>query len=202
MRVLFKSQWPDIACLPQCRTAGAAPRQQLLASGSLNIEKLKLFNNKLEGMLLYSDAISLSDLMMLGERERHDHAVAIKERIQELDKHFGIRFPVYLMFTKCDLVAGFMEFFDDLDRTGREQVWGTTFPLADKPGDIPVERFAAEFDALIERLDDRLLERLANERDLRRRNLIYGFARQMASLKHTTNGFLETIFRGSHASTM
>jgi len=162
--------------------------------GFLDLLKKYRRRRPINGVLV---AISLSDLMMLSDQERHNHAVAIKERIQELDKHFGIRFPVYLMFTKCDLVAGFMEFFDDLDRTGREQVWGTTFPLDDTPGDVPVERFAAEFDGLIERLDERLLERLSNERDLRRRNLIYGFARQMASLKHTLNGFLETIFRGS-----
>ena len=39
----------------------------------------------------------------------------------------GARIPVYVMFTKADLIAGFTEFFDDLDRDGRAQVWGTTF---------------------------------------------------------------------------
>ena len=37
--------------------------------------------------------------------------------------------PVYVLFTKADLIAGFTEFFDDLDRDARAQVWGTTFPL-------------------------------------------------------------------------
>ena len=27
---------------------------------------------------------------------------------------------------KCDLVAGFTEYFDDLDQTNRSQVWGVT----------------------------------------------------------------------------
>ena len=34
-----------------------------------------------------------------------------------------------LLFTKADLIAGFTEFFDDLDRERREQVWGVTFPF-------------------------------------------------------------------------
>ena len=42
----------------------------------------------------------------------------------------GARMPVYAVFTKADLIAGFTEFFDDLDRDGRAQVWGTTFALA------------------------------------------------------------------------
>ncbi len=162
--------------------------------GFLDLLKKYRRRRPINGVLV---AISLSDLMTLDEQEKHNHAVAIKERIQELDEHFGIRFPVYLVFTKCDLVAGFMEFFDGLDQAGRAQVWGTTFPLDDASRDIPVEKFSSEFDALIERLDARLLEHLAKERDLRRRHLIYGFARQMASLKETINRFLDTIFRSS-----
>ena len=36
---------------------------------------------------------------------------------------------MYVLVTKCDLVAGFSEFFDDLGQEGRAQVWGTTFPI-------------------------------------------------------------------------
>ena len=32
------------------------------------------------------------------------------------------------MVTKCDMVAGFTEYFDDLTQEGRAQVWGVTFP--------------------------------------------------------------------------
>ena len=40
-----------------------------------------------------------------------------------------MRMPVYMLFTKTDLIAGFTEFFDDLDHDGCAQVWGTTFDL-------------------------------------------------------------------------
>ena len=42
-----------------------------------------------------------------------------------------MRIPVYVLFTKADLIAGFVEFFDDFGREEREQVWGMTFPLDD-----------------------------------------------------------------------
>ena len=61
--------------------------------------------------------------------ERLAHARAIRRRVKELSDQLGVRVPVYALFTKADLIAGFMEFFDDLDREKRGQVWGMTFPL-------------------------------------------------------------------------
>ena len=58
------------------------------------------------------------------------HAESIRLRIKEIETRLGARIPVYAMFTKADLIAGFTEFFDDLDREDRAQVWGTTFALA------------------------------------------------------------------------
>jgi type VI secretion system protein ImpL len=141
-------------------------------------------------------AISLLDLMTLNEHDRMAHGRAIKSRIQELDQFFKIRFPVYVMLTKCDLVAGFMEFFDDLARAERDQVWGMTFPIEASDAGA-VDRFAPEFDALLERLNARLLWRMSQERDPRRRAAIYGFPRQLASLKDNVGSFLADVFRGS-----
>ena len=35
---------------------------------------------------------------------KHGAAAAISSRIQELYEQLGIQFPIYLMFTKCDLM--------------------------------------------------------------------------------------------------
>lgn len=143
-------------------------------------------------------AISLLDLMVSSESERLAHAHAIRSRIQELDRYFQIRFPVYVLLTKCDLVAGFIEFFDDLARHEREQVWGVTFPIElSESTEGAAGNFGAELDALLERLNARLLWRLSQEQDPRRRAAIYGFPSQIASLKHTLESFLGNVFRGS-----
>ena len=86
----------------------------------------------------------MEELARQNEAERERNAAAVSNRIQELYEHLGIRFPVYLMFTKCDLMAGFMEFFNDLDRHERTQVWGFTHGLDENP----LERFDSEFAAL------------------------------------------------------
>ena len=73
------------------------------------------------------------------------------------------------MVTKCDLVAGFAEYFDDLTQEGRAQVWGVTFPYEQTVSGEAADAFPAEFDALMARLNARLFARLEEERGARRR---------------------------------
>ncbi len=140
-------------------------------------------------------AIGISDLLAATETQRMEHARAIRQRLTELYNELAVRFPVYVLFTKADLIAGFVEFFDDLGREGREQVWGVTFP-AGKPADDSnvIAAYPAEFEALVGRLNDRLTERLQQEADIQRRALIFGFSQQFASLKDITNAFLREVF--------
>ena len=143
-------------------------------------------------------AISLGDLVTQDERERDAHARAIRSRLRELQGELGVRFPVYVLFTKADLISGFTDFFDDLGREERAQVWGTTFPYDDgRSPDGAVGQFDPEFDTLIQRLADRALERIHTETDRDRRGAIFGFPTQFAALKPTLSRFLDEIFRPS-----
>jgi type VI secretion system protein ImpL len=124
------------------------------------------------------------------------HARAIRQRIKEIGDRLEIRLPIYVLFTKADLIAGFSEFFDDLDRDRRNQVWGATFPLVRGEAG-PVALFAAAFRALLERLEARLFDRLQAERSPDRRGLIAAFGAQCASLEAPIGGFLQGAFGGS-----
>ncbi len=128
-------------------------------------------------------AYSASDLLTRSEAEFDGDVMAIRQRAAELSKHLGISLPVYLLITKVDLVAGFREYFDDLDATGRRQAWGTTFELADSRSGRALGTLPAEFDALVERLNHGLDQRLRDERDLRRRAMLFGFPQQFATLR-------------------
>ncbi len=164
--------------------------------GFLSLLKKHRPRQPINGVIL---AISLSDLSAMKESEQSDHARTIRNRIRELHDQLGVRMPVYVMFTKADLIAGFVEFFDNLGKEEREQVWGMTFPLDNgkDAGNAAVTRFGAEFDALLQRLTDRMLERVHQEPDMQRRALIYGFLQQMASLRETAQSFLTAIFQPS-----
>jgi type VI secretion system protein ImpL len=163
--------------------------------GFLRLLKRTRRRQPLNGVLV---AIGLSDLATLSEAERGEHARAIRKRIRELHDELGVRIPVYVLFTKADMVAGFVEFFDNLGKEEREQVWGATFALDDGKDEAgAIAAFAPEFDLLLGRLNDRVLERLNQETDLQRRRLIWGFPQQIASLRGIANDFLTEIFRPS-----
>src|SRR5882757_9034936 len=75
--------------------------------GFLRLLKHRRRRQPLNGVLV---AISLSDLATLDEDERRAHATAIRRRVRELQDELGVRPPVYVLFTKADLVVGFTEF--------------------------------------------------------------------------------------------
>ena len=163
--------------------------------GFLHLLKKHRRRQPLNGILV---AISLSDLAQQSEAEREAHARAIRHRVRELHDNLGLRLPVYVLFTKADLLAGFTEFFDNLGKEERDQVWGMTFPMDDgKDEDGAVAGFTREFDLLLTRLNDRMLERVHQEPDIRRRRLIYGFPQQIASMRDLAADFLTQVFRPS-----
>ena len=144
-------------------------------------------------------ALSLEDVATRDPAERLANAQAIRQRLGELTRAFGSRFPIYILLTKADLIAGFVQFFDAYNRSDREQVWGMTFPLDDgKPGTAPASStFDAEFDLLLTRMNAIVLERLQQETDIQRRGLIFGFPLQVATLKEPLHEILEEIFTTS-----
>ena len=52
----------------------------------------------------------------------------LRQRVQELTEKLEVFAPVYVMFTKADLIAGFTEFFSGSERHERDRVWGATLP--------------------------------------------------------------------------
>ncbi|MCX7371705.1 MAG: type VI secretion system membrane subunit TssM [Alphaproteobacteria bacterium] len=147
----------------------------------------------LNGVLV---AFGVDMLAKLDAPQREAHARAVRRRINELQTRLAQRLPVYFMVTKSDLLPGFVEFFDDLDREARQQVWGFTFPLKAAP-EGAVTQFAEEYKALSERLMQRLIERLQNERGPQQRALIAGFPAQFASLEAPLQAFVQAAFGGS-----
>ncbi|MBD8528372.1 MULTISPECIES: type VI secretion system membrane subunit TssM [unclassified Massilia] len=141
-------------------------------------------------------ALSVADLLQQGPAARQAQAQAIRARIKELHERLGSSFPIYVTVTKCDLLAGFMEFFDTMGREERAQVWGITFPLAtgSGAGAAALAQFPERFLELEQRLQSRVLVRLQEERDLQRRALLYRFPQQFAGLGEVLKGFLDAVF--------
>ncbi len=138
-------------------------------------------------------AVSVLDLMLWSKAERARFSAHVRMRLAEMTAALGARFPVYVLVTKVDLLAGFTEFFGDLDATERAQVWGTTFGAGIDPALI-AEPYAEEFAALERRLGAEMLARLHEERDLQRRAAIYRFPQQFHAIGPLVGEFLGQAF--------
>lgn len=162
--------------------------------GFLGLLKQYRGRQPLNGVLV---AVSLADFFRQGAEAQAQQAKVIRQRIQELHEHLGIRLPVYMLFTKADLLAGFTEFFDDLDKDGREQVWGMTFPHVETTDQSAEELFTPEFALLDEQLQRQLLGKLDKERSAERRRALYLFPQQFSALKESVQKFLSAVFQPS-----
>ena len=161
-------------------------------NGFLNLLKKNRKRRPINGAII---AISVQDLLVQTEDERIMHAKTIRSRIDELMEKLEIRFPIYLMFTKTDLISGFSEFFEDLSKDDREQVWGISLPNAPKQSQSPdFDYLSAEYDNLISRIYERVLWRVHQERDVHRRGFIQGFPQQMENLKTVIDSFVRQTF--------
>lgn len=139
-------------------------------------------------------AVSAEDLLTHTETERAQQIRLIRLRLQELYQQFDVQFPVYLMLTKCDLIAGFTDFYDDLGQHERQQIWGFTLPFDNESPAVSMETMLREFDLLLARLNQRLLWRMHQERDPQRKARIFSFPQQVASLRSPLAALLEGIF--------
>ena len=169
--------------------------------GFLDLLKKHRGRRPINGVIV---ALSVADLLQQGVAARQAQAQAIRARIKELHERLGIRFPVYVVVTKCDLLAGFVEFFDLLGREERAQVWGVTFPLVQEVGstdaavvDAALADFPARFEALERQLQVRVLSRIQQERDLQRRALLYRFPQQFADIGEVLGDFLNDVFKSN-----
>jgi type VI secretion system protein ImpL len=115
----------------------------------------------------------------------------MRERVDEVMGRLKIVLPVYVMFTKCDLLPGFVETFGDLPKAARGQVFGFTLPLA---GTDKAELFGERFDELVAVAEERSIARLGEERQLARRERIFEFPQQLAAGKAMMAGFIDALF--------
>lgn len=160
-------------------------------AGFLGLLKTSRPRQPLNGVLVTASA---SDLLGRGGAERQRYALTVRARLQELYEQLGVRLPVYLLVTKCDLMAGFVEHFAPLDKEQRAAPWGFTFGLQPKAYE---QALPLEFDALVERLNLGLVDRLQAETDPARRSRLYGFPNQFVALRAPLVELVQQVFAPS-----
>ena len=166
-------------------------------SSFLNLLKKNRPKQPINGVIL---AFSVADLMNAPAESITKHAETVRARLAEIHETLKVDFPVYVMFTKADLIAGFREYFSSFSASRRKKVWGATFQTESRK-EQTYDRVGAEFDALVARLSEEVIDRLSEEPDGVNRIAIFGLPGQMAQLKDEISDFLRQVFEPTRYKT-
>jgi hypothetical protein len=125
----------------------------------------------------------------------------IARQLEVIQRELDVRFPVFVLVTKCDLINGFREFFDNIDDArAQQQMLGWSNPA---PLDAPFrpELVDAHLETVVQRLWRRRLSLLsdpvATQPDARRADEVdslYEFPHNVQALAPRLRRYLETIF--------
>ena len=150
----------------------------------------------INGMLL---TLNVADLLNKPETERIEAAAALRGRLAEARSRLGIRFPVYMVLTKMDLLPGFTDYFSSLTSEGRAQVWGFTLPYDRKQKKTEALRpyCENELKLLAKRLEQGITNRLQEEYDVQGRCRLYALPQEFAALAEPLLDIIDRIFLDS-----
>lgn len=158
------------------------------------LKLLKKYRSKapVNGILV---AMSFPELVQFRGEQFALYARQIRERINEIDDAFGIKVPIYLVFTKIDLLGGFAQFFEDMTEEERQQVWGATLSHDQGAAFDAKSVIGQQFDALYRGLVQSGSERLANSRDNINRPGLFAFPIEFNAMRDAVCKFVELLFQ-------
>lgn len=158
------------------------------------LKLLKKYRTKapVNGILV---AVSFPELLKFKGEEFAQYAHQVRERINEIDHAFGIKVPIYLIFTKIDLLGGFAQFFEDMTEEERNQVWGATLSH-DQGNAFDAKRVVnQQFDDLYRGLTHIGAEKLANNRGNVKRPALFAFPIEFNAMRDAIGKFVELLFQ-------
>jgi type VI secretion system protein ImpL len=159
--------------------------------GFLSLLKKHRPKAPLNGVII---AVSLAELGGNKSDFAIDLARKLRQRVQELTEKLEVFAPVYVVFTKADLIAGFVDFFEDRDRSERDKVWGATLAYDTQGHNDAVAQFDAHFDELYQGLKDASVARMSLHRGEQLPPGVLTFPLEFAALKPALRTFINTLF--------
>ncbi len=139
-------------------------------------------------------AASISELTQSGPEFAINLAKNLRQRVQELTDRLEVFAPVYIIFTKADLIAGFTEFFADADGRERDRVWGATLPYSVEENRDVLALFDARFDELYEGLKEMSTAQMSMRRSSDLPPGLLTFPLEFSAIKPALRTFLATLF--------
>ncbi len=112
-----------------------------------------------------------------------------------------IQAPVYIMFTKADLISGFSEFFEDMAAQERDRVWGATLPYQPEESTELLPQFDQRFEEPLRWPEEMSRTRIAIRRSGGIPPSLLSFPQEFYSLKPALRSFIATLSTSIRIST-
>lgn len=138
--------------------------------------------------------VSIGELMGNAPSFAINLAKSLRQRVQELTERLEVFAPVYVLFTKVDLIPGFHEFFVDLDWNERDRVWGATIPFDKAKGNELIALFEQHFDELYDGLRAMSVAQMSRAQGESMPPGMLTFPSEFASIKPALKAFVATLF--------
>lgn len=146
--------------------------------------------------------VDLPALLHAAPEQRTTLAHMARARLHELSSQLGLRLPLYVVFSKLDLLDGFDEFARQLSPTQREHLLGFSFKLdVTAKFDTWLEEFDTRYDQLLKTLQDFTLSMFANPFTLKERKRLIAFQAQLAGLHPALLKFLKEALASDRYTT-
>src|SRR6185295_91607 len=156
-------------------------------------------NCPINGMLL---VIPVDTLIKDTSEALEKKAGKIAQQFEQIQRILGVRFPVFVIITKCDLLNGFREFFDDLnDPQMQHQImgWSNSAPLDERFDPVLVtSHLETVKQRLVERRQNLLFDPVHTEDTQARRidqvDALYALPDSLTKIGPRLRRYLEMIF--------
>lgn len=166
------------------------PRNDLIWQGFIKLLQKYFGKHAISGALIILDLPAIAQDVTLLKKT----LFCIRERIYELTT-FIKNLPLHIIFTKCDRIAGFTEFFSLLTTEERAQPFGIAFTNNQEKID-PASVFEIKFNELLKHVNERVIERLQKSTHRDERLLIKAFPSQLGHLNQIILEVLSKIPSG------
>ncbi|MCM2130791.1 type VI secretion protein IcmF/TssM N-terminal domain-containing protein [Larsenimonas rhizosphaerae] len=134
--------------------------------------------------------VSLPDLLKDSRQQAHALAEQLVSRVDEYRDCLRLNPPIYLFFSKADLLPGFTRTFESLDAAERQRPWGITFSLEELRQQGVIAAFQQRFPHLVDQLRT-TVDRRVMEEGLKADSELLRFCDYFAELSGVLSDFLE-----------
>ncbi|MCU4518130.1 type VI secretion system membrane subunit TssM [Acinetobacter radioresistens] len=159
--------------------------------GFLNILKKNRSKAPVNGLIVI---VSIAELIGQSPENSLKLAKNLRARIQDLTERLEVVVPVYLVFSKMDLIAGFTEFFDCYEAQEYNQAWDATLPYEQNSSQNAVELFEHHYNLLYNGLKGVSTTHLSRRHSQNISPSVMTFPLEFKTLKPALKSFISTLF--------